>query len=110
MKTQNLAMGLGVAVLGFAVFQYFKAKQSAAGATALAAPNAGALWQNLTIPLGTPTGGVNSMLNMDQIYSSTSWNPDSLSSLVSADSGNAMQRVYGVPLLNQDGFTMPSGS
>jgi hypothetical protein len=110
MKTHNLAMGLGVAVLGFAVWKYFQQAQQSAGQAALASPNAGALWQNLTIPLGTATGGVNSMLNMDQIYSSTAWNPDSLSTLVSADSGNAMQRVYGVPLINQFGFTMPSGS
>lgn len=110
MKAQNLAMGLGVAVLGFAVYQYFMAKKAAVGTAALASPNAGALWQNLTFPQGTSTGGVNSMLNMDQIYSSTSWNPDSLSTLVSADSGNALKAVYGVPLLNQYGFTMPSGS
>ncbi|MEX3955886.1 hypothetical protein [Trinickia sp. EG282A] len=94
MKANNVMIGLGVAVLGFALVQYFRAQQanaSTASAAGLSAPNAGALWAGLTFPSGTATGGVNSMLNLDQIYSSTAWNPDALSSTLGNDALGAMQ-------------------
>ncbi|MCA8355181.1 hypothetical protein [Burkholderia cepacia] len=94
----NLALGLGVAALGFALLKYFQSARggssgsSAAGlgAPISASPNAGALWQNLTFPLGTNTGGVNVAGNVDQVYSSTSWNPDDISAQLGADAIAAM--------------------
>ena len=109
----NLALGLGVAVLGFAVYQYMRSGsasgQSAAGAGPTG-PNAGATWQTLTFPLGQGTGGVNSNVYADQAYGSASWNPDAISSAIAQDSQNALQAIYHVPLVNQFGFTMPGAA
>ncbi|CAN0621112.1 conserved protein of unknown function [Burkholderia multivorans] len=99
MKMNNLAMGLGVAVLGFAVIQYFKgakARSSAGGASlpvsAYTSSGGGdaAAWQTLTFPLGQATGGVNMNGMLDQVYSSTSWNPDAISAQIGADTQAAM--------------------
>jgi hypothetical protein len=101
----NLAIGLGVAVIGFAVYEYMRSKggSSASGGTSGATPNAGALWQNLTFPLGTATGGTNSV-GMSNVYSSTSWNPDAISAAIAQDSQNALQAMgYNAPIQ----FTMP---
>jgi hypothetical protein len=110
----NLALGLGVAVIGFAVYQYMRSSSgssgAAAGAPSAASGNAGAMWQNLTFPLGSPSGGVNSNVYANQTYSSASWNPDAISSAIAQDSQNALQAVYHVPLINQYGFTMPGQS
>ncbi|KML60891.1 hypothetical protein VL15_07200 [Burkholderia cepacia] len=94
----NLALGLGVAALGFALLKYFQgARGGTSGAAGLGAPigastspNAGSIWQNLTFPLGTNTGGVNVAGNVDQVYSSTSWNPDDISAQLGADAIAAM--------------------
>lgn len=110
----NLALGLGVAVLGFAVYQYMKSGSAAGAGQASGAPissgNAGAMWQTLTFPLGTQTGGTNGDVYMNQAYGSASWNPDAISSAIAQDSQNALQAVYHVPLVNSFGFTMPQGS
>ncbi|UTV53241.1 hypothetical protein [Burkholderia arboris] len=94
MKLDNLATGLGIAVAAFAVVQYFKGsatRASAAGNAIVAAnPNAGAVWQTLTMPLGSATGGTNMNGSLDQVYSSTSWNPDDLSATIGADAQAAM--------------------
>nr|WP_057927247.1 hypothetical protein [Burkholderia ambifaria] len=96
----NVALGLGVAALGFALMKYFQSARgssSGTGAAGLGAPigtttnpNAGSLWQSLTFPLGTNTGGVNVSGNVDQVYSSTSWNPDDISAQLGADAIAAM--------------------
>jgi hypothetical protein len=110
----NLALGLGVAVIGFAVYQYMKSSTGSSGAataaTGAASGNAGAMWQTLTFPMGSGTGGVNSNVYADQTYSSASWNPDAISSAIAQDSQNALQAIYHVPLVNQFGFTMPGAS
>lgn len=104
MKLDNLAMGLGVAVLGFAVVQYFKGQHARnVGTSTVINPNAGALWQTLTFPLGTATGGVNMNGYVDQVYSSTSWNPDAISAAISADTLAAMNQT-GQGTLNEWGF------
>ncbi|PMS38461.1 hypothetical protein [Trinickia symbiotica] len=105
MKANNVMMGLGVAVLGFALVQYFRARQANASTAALNATNAGATWQNLTFPSGDATGGVNSMLNLDQIYASPAWNPDALSSALGNDALGAMQST-GNSTANTWGFTL----
>ncbi|MDN7873865.1 hypothetical protein [Burkholderia aenigmatica] len=108
----NVALGLGVAALGFAIVKYFQSARSASGgssggsiAAALGATSgggAGAAWQALTFPLGTNTGGVNVAGNVDQVYSSTSWNPDAISAQLGADAiaamgaaGQSMDNVWG---------------
>lgn len=100
----NVALGLGVAVLGFAVYKYFRTSGSNAGAAAVASnPNSGALWQQITFPLGSPSGGVNMTGGLDQVYSSGSWNPDSLSAQLGLDTIAAMGAA-GQSTLNQYGF------
>ncbi|WP_322084097.1 hypothetical protein [Burkholderia sp. BCC1972] len=107
MKLNNLAMGLGVAVLGFAVVQYFKGQQARnTGLSTLTNPNAGATWQSLTFPLGTATGGVNMTGGVDNVYSSTSWNPDALGAAIGQDAAAAMNAT-GQGTLNSWGFTLP---
>jgi hypothetical protein len=106
MKANNLAMGLGLAVLGFALVRYFRGQSSSASsasAAAFNAPNAGAVWQTLTFPLGQATGGVNMTGGLDQVYSSMSWNPDALSAQIGNDTAAAMGAA-GMPDINQYGF------
>lgn len=104
MKLDNLATGLGVAVLGFAVMQYFKSQKARnTGLSTVTNPNAGASWQSLTFPLGTATGGVNMNGSIDQVYSSTSWNPDAISAAIGADTLAAMNQT-GQGTLNEWGF------
>ncbi|WP_186289112.1 hypothetical protein [Burkholderia gladioli] len=105
----NIALGLGVAVLGFALYRYFSVQAgagqgaaAAAGSTA-ASGSGGALWQGLTFPLGTATGGVNMNGTLDQVYSSTSWNPDAISALIGQDTIAAMGAA-GQSTLNSWGF------
>ncbi len=96
----NMALGLGVAALGFALLKYFQGARGVSGGTgggsitAALGPTsgggAGAAWQALTFPLGTNTGGVNVAGNVDQVYSSTSWNPDDISAQLGADAIAAM--------------------
>ncbi|WP_321797130.1 hypothetical protein [Burkholderia sp. BCC1988] len=106
-KLNNLATGLGVAALGFALVQYFRAKSSgasAAGNAAIAAnPNAGSIWQTLTFPLGDASGGVNMTGTLDQVYSSTAWNPDAISAQIGADTVAAMGQA-GQGMGNSWGF------
>lgn len=95
----NVALGLGVAALGFALLKYFQSAGGSSGGSSAAGlsapigatnPNAGSLWQSLTFPLGTNTGGVNVTGSVDQVYSSTSWNPDAISAQLGADAIAAM--------------------
>ncbi|WP_186082802.1 hypothetical protein [Burkholderia gladioli] len=103
----NIALGLGVAVLGFALYRYFSgqasAGQAAASGGSAASGSGGALWQGLTFPLGTATGGVNMNGTLDQVYSSTSWNPDAISALIGQDTIAAMGAA-GQSTLNSWGF------
>jgi hypothetical protein len=100
------AMGLGLAVLGFAVYEYMKTQAAAgtqaAGAAVASNPNAGALWQNLTFPLGSATGGTNSV-GVSNVYSSTAWNPDAISALIGQDTLNSMN-ASGQSTTNTWGF------
>ncbi|WP_246794584.1 hypothetical protein [Burkholderia perseverans] len=108
----NIAIGLGVAALGFALVKYFQGGAGAApaGAGSVMPINMGttsgggnvASWQSLTFPLGTNTGGVN-VGSLDQVYSSTSWNPDSISAQIGADTLAAMGAL-GMSTANQYGF------
>lgn len=102
----NLALGLGVAVLGFVVYRAFAQQRASSGAAALG-PNAGATWQTLTFPLGSATGGTNMTAGLDQVYSSTSWNPDAISAQIGADTIASMGAA-GQGMANQYGFTLPS--
>lgn len=100
----NVALGLGIVVLGFAVFRYFKGAGNSAGSAAVASnPNAGALLSALTFPMGTATGGVNMNAGFDQVYSSASWNPDAISSALTQDAYGAMNSL-GMSTSNQYGF------
>lgn len=102
----NIALGLGVAVLGFAVYRYFAQQRAAGGSAAALGPNAGSTWQTLTFPLGTATGGTNTIGGIDQVYTSTSWNPDAISAQIGADTVAAMGAA-GQGILNTYGFTVP---
>lgn len=103
----NIALGLGVAVLGFALYRYFSVQAGAGQAPASSGANSsgsgGALWQGLTFPLGTATGGVNMNGTLDQVYSSTSYNPDAISALIGQDTIAAMGAA-GQSTLNSWGF------
>lgn len=97
----NAALGLGVAVIGFALVQYFKKSHSSAPVAVGA--NGAAGWQTLTFPLGTASGGVNMNGSIDQVYSSTSYNPDAISALIGQDTLNAMNAT-GQGTLDSWGF------
>ncbi|MBU9401632.1 hypothetical protein KTE13_18000 [Burkholderia multivorans] len=99
----NAALGLGVAVIGFALVQYFRKSHGAAATPVVAGANGAAGWQTLTFPLGQATGGVNMNGSIDQVYSSTSWNPDAISALIGQDTLNAMNAT-GQGTLNTWGF------
>jgi hypothetical protein len=111
--TGNIAIGLAVAVLGFIVYKMVAGSSASAvtytgtAPTAAQASNSAKLAQS-TIPLlsnlftsttGNPTSSTNSSLwgslsgvlggatgstQLDQTYTSTSWNPDSDSAAISA--------------------------
>ncbi|KVK86208.1 hypothetical protein WS90_08020 [Burkholderia cepacia] len=110
----NLALGLGVAVLGFALYRYFQGQ----GAANAAAPSSstpyvasgqtgsgfpGAL--STLLNFGGSTNGP-SPLAVDNPYASTSWNPDALSTAMSQDLGAALQAA-GERGVNSYGFTLP---
>lgn len=114
----NLALGLGVAVLGFAMVKYFQTSRGVTSGGGLAPTSSGAapitgttgggtglgsLWQSLTFPLGTATGGTNMLGYQDQVYSSTSYNPDDISATLGNDALAAMG-VAGQSTANQYGF------
>ncbi len=105
-KLNAAAMGLGIAVLGFAVYEYMKTtgavSSQTAGAAVAATPNAGAVWQNMTFPLGTATGGTNNV-GLSNVYSSTAWNPDALSALIGQDTLASMGAA-GQSTVNAWGF------
>jgi hypothetical protein len=108
--TNNLALGLGVAVLGFALYRTLRPATAGAPQPALALPGmvsggssgGGSLWQGLTFPLGS-TGSSPGSVN--GVYTSTSWNPDAISAALAADtvaamgaSGQSMSNSYGFHL------------
>ncbi|WP_419683805.1 hypothetical protein ACN22W_09560 [Burkholderia theae] len=110
----NLALGLGVAVLGFALYRYFKGQ----GATNAAAPSSstpavvsgqsgsgfpGAL--STLLNFGGSTNGT-TPLAVDNPYASTSWNPDALSGAMSQDLSDALAKA-GEAGINNYGFTLP---
>ncbi|RQS17495.1 MULTISPECIES: hypothetical protein [unclassified Burkholderia] len=114
----NLALGLGVAVLGFALYRYFRgqgAANAAAPSSSTPATVSGLTGASLT---GGLPGSLASMLNfggstngptplaVDNPYASTSWNPDALSAAMSQDLGAALQAANerGV---NSYGFYLP---
>ncbi len=105
-KLNAAAMGLGLAVLGFAVYEYMKTtgavSSQAAGAAVASNPNAGAVWQNMTFPLGSATGGTNNV-GLSNVYSSTAWNPDALSALIGQDTLASMGAA-GQSTVNAWGF------
>ncbi|MBN3781154.1 hypothetical protein G3O06_26945 [Burkholderia sp. Ac-20345] len=104
----NLALGLGVAVLGFALYRYFKGQGSTAAPTstvtnAPTSPNGGATWSLLNF--GGSTDGT-TPLAVDNPYSSFSWNPDALSGAMSQDLTAALAKA-GESGINSYGFTLP---
>lgn len=141
----NVALGLGVAVLGFALFTYFRKGSSAvtvspqaaktgavpsngviasagiatllgaltngSGQNALpgvltnAGSSLGSLWDTLTFPSGGTTADGGSPLSIDQTFSSTSWNPDSISTQIGQDTATLLGQSDS-DTLNQWGFTL----
>ncbi|AOJ83787.1 hypothetical protein WS86_24475 [Burkholderia savannae] len=112
----NIALGLGVAVLGFALYRYFQSQgaNSAGGGAASAGPlatvsggqgNIGAALNSL-LNFGGSTNGP-TPLAVDNPYASTAWNPDALSAAMSADLSAALQAANerGV---NSYGFQLPT--
>ena len=103
----NLALGLGVAVLGFALYRYFQGQGSSAPTStvtnASASPNGGATWSLLNF--GGSTNGP-TPLAVDNPYSSFAWNPDALSGAMSQDLTAALAKA-GEAGINSYGFTLP---
>lgn len=98
--TNNIALGLGVAVIGFSLYRYFKGQGSAPMPTS---PNGGATWSLLNF--GGSTNGP-SPLALDNPYASTAWNPDALSGAMSQDLSAALAKA-GESGINSFGFTLP---
>ncbi|KUZ06998.1 hypothetical protein WI28_23030 [Burkholderia diffusa] len=102
----NLALGLGVAVLGFALYRYFKGQASATPTSTItngSTSGGGATWSLLNF--GGSTNGP-SPLAVDNPYASTAWNPDALSGAMSQDLTAALAKA-GEAGINTWGFTLP---
>ncbi|WP_269501352.1 hypothetical protein [Burkholderia sp. IMCC1007] len=103
----NAALGLGVAVLGFALYRYFRGQGGAAPTSTVTnaptSPNGGATWSLLNF--GGSTNGP-SPLAVDNPYASTAWNPDALSGAMSQDLAAALAKA-GEAGINSYGFTLP---
>jgi hypothetical protein len=122
-NTDNVVLGLAVAVLGYVVYSHLTSASQAqmigvGGANrpvnGSAAPNASAAWANTAGALlspfvanlnagGTRQGMTNGNYTFDQVYDSTSWNPDAISQAMQQDTYSALG-AQGMDTSNQYGF------
>lgn len=123
-NTDNVVLGLAVAVLGYVVYSHFNSAAQAQSSQPMqlsrqpvgsSGPGGSTAWANTAGALlspfvtnlnagGTRQGMTNGNYTFDQTYDSTSWNPDAISQAMQQDTYAALG-AQGMDTSNQYGFT-----